>query len=220
MKRLTTVLALATASATLGVSASLTLRAQDRPRPPAAQAAPAPALGTTTVQDALLKPYRFPFAKPTPLDEAAKHLGLTLNAPVAIDRAALDRAGVKIDDTVQLDLQGVRLKTGLKLLLDQLDLTFKVVAEDNLLVITDAAGSDDPVDRVLTQVKSLHDDVHDLQDALDEVRAALGLDGEGARVRKPTIIEEMPPEAGEKGQGKPKEPPVGASPHTRSRPGA
>jgi len=218
MKRLTTVLALATAAATLAVSASLTLRAQDRPRP--APTLNPPTRGTLTVQDALLKPYSFPFARPTPLDEAAKHLGLTLNAPVAIDRAALDRVGVKMDDTVQLNLEGVRLKTGLKLLLDQLDLTFKVVAEDNLLVITDPEGSDDPVDRVLTQLKSLHNDVHDLQDAVDEVRGALGLDGEGARVRKPTIIEEMPPEAGEKGQGKPKEPPAGATPHTRSRPGA
>ena len=36
-----------------------------------------------------------------------------------LDLAALDRQGVEPDEAVQLELEGVRLKTGLKLLLDQ-----------------------------------------------------------------------------------------------------
>ncbi len=150
----------------------------------------------------------------------AKHLGRSLNAPVAIDRAALDRLGLKVNDDVQLELKGVRLKTGLKLLLDQLDLTYKVVPEDNLLIFTDAAGSADPNDAVLTELKSLHRDLHDVQDAVDDIRAAMGLDEEGgARLRKPTIIEEMPPAgAGEHEKAKPKDhPPASGAP--RSRPG-
>jgi hypothetical protein len=97
-----------------------------------------------------------------------------------------------MDDEVQLDLHDVRLKTGLKLLLDQLDLTYKVVPEDNLLIITDAAGSDDQEARLLDEVKALHRDLHDLQDAVDEVRSALGIGEEGPKMRKPTIIEEVP----------------------------
>ncbi len=173
-----------------------------------------------SVQDALQKPYPFHFNKPTPLDEVAKELGRSLQAPVAIDRAAIGRLGLKINDEVQLELEGVRLKTGLKLLLDQLDLTYKVVPEDNLLIITDATGSAEPIDQVLVALKSLHRDLHALQDDIDAIYIALGLDAEpGARLRKPTIIEEMPPAEGrEPEKGQPKDHPPGPV-NPRSRPG-
>ncbi len=200
-------------------SAGLTLHAQDPHEPKPERPSRSPA--SSSVQDALLKPFTFTFDKPTPLDQAAKQIGLALNAPVAIDRAALDRLGLKIDDEVQLELEGVRLKTGLKLLLDQLHLTYKLVAEDNLLIITDAQGSADQIDQVATQLKALHRDLHDVQDAIDEIRAALGLNNQdaGATLRKPTIIEEMPPPAGGGDKPKPKESTPPASP-SRSRPGA
>jgi hypothetical protein len=140
-----------------------------------------------------------------------------------IDRAAVDRLGLKVDDTVQLELEGVRLKTGLKLLLDQLDLTFKVVPEDNLMIITDEEGAEDPSERLLGEVKALHRDLHDLQDAVDEVRDALGIGAEeGPRMRKPTIIEEVPAVPGRPAapQEKEKDAPPPASARSRSRPGA
>ncbi|HKI43279.1 MAG TPA: hypothetical protein VKA66_23575 [Mycobacterium sp.] len=143
-----------------------------------------------TLQDALLRPYRFPFARPTPLEQVCTHLRQTLNAPVVLDLAALDRQNVDPQDAVQLDLEGVRLKTGLKLLLDQLGLTYRVVAEDNLMIITDSAGSEDSNDRIASELRALHRDLHALQDAVEELRDYLG--DEGPRVRKPTIIEEMP----------------------------
>ena len=105
-------------------------------------------------------------------------------------------------------------------LLDQVGLTFQVVPEDNLLILTDSPGSADLIDRVLTEIKALHHDVHDLQDAIDEITAALMPDEEagGARMRKPTIIEEVP---GEKKPGeKPEPPPKGATDRPRSRAGA
>jgi hypothetical protein len=146
-----------------------------------------------SVQDALLKPFRFPFSRPTSLTEVAHHLGRELGAPVVLDLAALERLELKPEDTVKLELSGIRLKTGLKLLLDQVGLTYRVIAEDNLLVLTDKEGAEDPVERVAAEVHELHRDIHDIQDAVDELREALGLSGaEGARVRKPTIIEEMP----------------------------
>jgi hypothetical protein len=149
-----------------------------------------------TLQDALLRPYRFPFARPTPLEQVCAHLRQTLKAPVVLDLAALDRKKVEPDDTVLLELDGVRLKTGLKLLLDQVGLTYRVVAEDNLLIITDKEGSEDPAEIVLSELRALHRDLHAVQDAVDEIRDALGDDlGDGARVHKPTIIEEMPENA-------------------------
>ena len=72
-----------------------------------------------TLQEALLRPYRFPFARPTPLEQVCAHLRETLKGSVVLDRAAIDRNRVAPDQAVQLDLDGVRLKTGLKLLLDQ-----------------------------------------------------------------------------------------------------
>jgi hypothetical protein len=202
--------------AALAVWASVTFSLRAQPPQPQRQVDAPNAPGRPCVQEALTRPFHFTFAKPTPIEEVANQLAKALNAPVALDRAALDRLDVRPDDTVQLELDGVRLKTGLKLLLDQLDLTFRVESEDNLLVITDETGAEDPVNRVLSEIKSLHRDVHDIQDAIDELRSAMGLDDEGGpKMRKPTIIEELPqPPGGEK----PKEKAPAASP-PRSRPG-
>jgi hypothetical protein len=148
---------------------------------------------TSTLQELLARPYHFPFADPTPIGRVCVRLKETLKVPVVLDLAALARQDVTPEDTVQLDLDGVRLKTGLKLLVDQLGLTYQVVAEDNLLVITDKEGSDDPIDRIWTELRALHRDLHDVQDAVDDLTdALLSENGEGPRVRKPTIIEEMP----------------------------
>jgi hypothetical protein len=147
----------------------------------------------------LHRPLSIPFGTPARLDEVCRHLGRILRAPVVLDKAALDRHELKPDDTVQLELEGVRLKTGLKLLLDQVGLTYRVVPEDNLLIVTDQEGAEDPVERVLAELKALHRDVHALQDEVDYLREDLGLDEGGPKMRKPTIIEEKPEEkAGEK----------------------
>lgn len=181
---------------------------------------PAP---SRSVHDALREPFDFAFDKPTTLEAAAKGLSEGLNLPVAIDRAALDRSGLKLDDEVQLRLKGMRLKTGLKLLLDQLDLTYRVEDEDNLLVITDAVGASDPLLEVVAELKSLHRDVHELQDAVDELEDALGIvpQAEGAKMRKPTIIEEVPAgkEPKEEPNPKPKPNLNPTPPPARSRPG-
>jgi hypothetical protein len=110
--------------------------------PGAAEAVARDATNPVSIQDALLRPYHFPFSRPTPLIEVCAHLKETLKGAVVLDLAALDRQDVEPEDPVQLELDGVRLKTGLKLLLDQVGLTIRVVAEDNLMVITDREGSE------------------------------------------------------------------------------
>jgi hypothetical protein len=175
----------------------------DHDLPPERQPAPptlkSPA-STVPLQEALLRPYHFPFARPTSLEQVSAHLRETLKGAVVLDLAALDRKSVERDSTVQLELEGVRLKTGLKLLLDQVGLTYRVVAEDNLMIITDQEGSEDPADRIWAELRALHRDLHAVQDAVDDLGDYLGVQGgEGPRVRKPTIIEEMP----ENNAGKP-----------------
>ena len=108
-----------------------------------------------TIQDALLRPYHFPFSRPTSLAQVCAHLKETLKGPVVLDLAALDRKNSEPEDTVQLELDGVRLKTGLKLLLDQVGLTYRVVAEDNLMIITDQEGAEDPAERIWSELRAL-----------------------------------------------------------------
>jgi hypothetical protein len=165
-----------------------------------------------SVQDALQHPFAFTFAEPTSLEDVCQVLRRSLMAPVVLDLAALDRLELTPEDTVQLQLEGVRLKTGLKLLLDQVDMTFQVVPEDNLLILTDTKGSEDPIDHILSELKALHRDVHSLQDTVEDIQWLLGgQEGEGgAMMRKPTIIEEVP---GDQKPGEtPQKPPAGAGP--------
>ncbi|MHB1560418.1 MAG: hypothetical protein ACYC61_23445 [Isosphaeraceae bacterium] len=147
---------------------------------------------SASVQDVLLRPYRFDFDRATPLTEVCLRLKRSLGISVVLDLAALERQEVEPEDTVQLELDGVRLKTGLKLLLDQVKLTYRVVPEDNLLIITDKEGSDDPLDRIWSELRTLHREMHDMQDAVDELTDSILVEEEGPRMRKPTIIEEMP----------------------------
>lgn len=168
---------------------------------------------SVSVVDALERPFILPFGEPTRLDEVCSHLRRILNAPVVLDRAAMDRMDVRPDDTIEIELHGVRLKTGLRLLLDQVGLTYRVVPEDNLLILTDRQGAEDPLSQVLAELKSIHRDLHTLQTSVDEVRTALGLDDDGLRMHKPTIIEEMPGEPAEK---KPAPAPANPAPRPRS----
>ena len=207
--------ALAVASAVVGGS-WLAFQGQSH-----AQDAPAGAkkVGPPNIADAMLQPFRLPFAKDTTLDEVAAYLRKELEANVVIDLAALGRHDLKPSSKVRLDLEGVRLKTGLKLLLDQVGLTTKVVPEDNLLVITDKSESDEPIVRVLDEIKAIHRDLHSLQDDVRGIRVMLETPAEGeepaARIRNPTIIEEMPADGPPgKAEGKAKK-----DSHTRTRPG-
>jgi hypothetical protein len=174
----------------LAGAAGLPLRAQDEPKAEskrrAAQRTPVPAkkgaepeperssslprpASNVSVQDALVRPFDLPFDKPTALAEVADYLQRALGAPVVLDLGALDRQELNPDDTVMLELKGVRLKTALKLLLDQVGLTYRVEPEDNLLVLTDAQESDERYVRILAELKSLHRDLHDLQDSVDDL---------------------------------------------------
>ena len=73
---------------------------------------------------------------------------------MVLDLAALDRKSVEPETPVQLELDGARLKTGLKLLLDQVGLTYHVIAEDNLMIITDQEGSEDPAEKIWAELRA------------------------------------------------------------------
>lgn len=189
-------------------STQLPLHAQKPPRETVAPDAPreidsrpAPdsptSSGKASLQDAMHRPYIFAFGKPTPLSEVARRLTADLGGQVVLDLAALDRLELKPEDAVELELKGARLKTGLKLLLDQVELTYRLIPEDNLLILTDAEGAEDPLDKVWSELGHLHRDVHDIQLMVEYLYDLSGSetdlkpDGE-PRLEQPTIVEEMP----------------------------
>jgi hypothetical protein len=161
------------------------VRAQERP--PVASTG-----GTNSLQDALLRPCNIPFANDTTLDAVAQYLRKTLRVPVVLDPAALKRQELTPESKVRLQLEGVRLKVALHLLLEQAGLTYRIVPEDNLLILTDTKGAEEPAERVFAELKDLHRDIHDLQDAVDELRQRILPAEPEAELRKPTIIEEVP----------------------------
>jgi hypothetical protein len=155
-------------------SARWTLLAQERAARGQArakgEAGAGPRAAAVSLQDALVRPFDLPFDQETSLEEVRQYLGKALGAQVILDRAALDRQELVPEDTIQIDLKGVRLKVGLQLLLDQVGLTYRLVPEDNLLILTDPEGSDDTNKRILADIKALHREVHDLQDTIDDLR--------------------------------------------------
>ena len=93
------------------------------------------------------------------------------------------------------------------------------------MIITDREGSDDPEERIWSELRALHRDLHALQDDVDELRDYLGDDREGGRVRKPTIIEELPEIEGQRPANPPEKPgnsqrkPGAEAPAAGARPG-
>ncbi len=177
-------------------SARWTLLAQERGARGQARAkgepgASAPRNSSVSIQDALLRPLDLPFEQETTLEEVRQYLAKSLGAQVILDRAALDRLELVPEDTVQLDLKGVRLKVGLSLLLDQVGLAYRVIAEDNLLVLTDPEGSDNAGKRILAELKSLHREMHDLQDNVNDlndlVEEELGIEPEMPKHHSPLV---------------------------------
>lgn len=140
------------------------------------------------LDDLLDRQLTVPFAEETPLSDVAAHLARELKVRVVLDPAAMARQDLQPDDTVQLDLPGtVRLRTALPLLLDQLGLTYRFVDEDDLLVLTDAKGSGNPIREVLEELRDVHRDIHDLQDAVDELFETADGPEDAPRVHKPKI---------------------------------
>ncbi len=152
---------------------------------------------STHIAEAMYQPLRLPFGKGATLDELVAYLRKETHANVVLDLAALSRLKLTPAAKVRLDLDEIRLRTGLKLLLDQVGLTTKIIAEDNLLIITDRTEADDLLSRLAEEVKELHRDLHVVQDDVREVRSFVSAPVEEviepeAKMRNPTIIEEVP----------------------------
>lgn len=96
-------------------------------------AAPAPSEGEAAVLAALQQPTELEFDE-QPLSDVADFLHRKHKLEIQFDRRALTDAGVGIETPITLKLDGIRLRSALRLILGALDLTY--VARDGYLFIT------------------------------------------------------------------------------------
>jgi tetratricopeptide (TPR) repeat protein len=105
---------------------------------------------TKSILAKLEEPVSMSFANETPLEDVLKYIksatqGLNDNGiPIYVDPVGLNEAEKTMTSPVTLDLEGVPLKTTLRLLLKQLGLTYTV--KDGLLTITSESSEDQPTE--------------------------------------------------------------------------
>jgi hypothetical protein len=106
---------------------------------------------TQAINDKLEQPLSMPFANETPLEDVLKYISQNTQGPnddgiqIHVDPIGLEDASATMQSTVRINLEGVPLKRSLKIMLDQLDLTYTV--QDGLLFISWKGAEDLPTDR-------------------------------------------------------------------------
>jgi hypothetical protein len=105
---------------------------------------------TKSILAKLDEPISMNFANETPLEDVLKYIKSATQGPndsgipIYVDPVGLQEAEKTMTSPVTLDLEGVPLKTTLRLLLKQLGLTYTV--KDGLLTITSESSEDQPTE--------------------------------------------------------------------------
>jgi RNA polymerase sigma factor (sigma-70 family) len=96
------------------------------------------------VQEVLNEPVAMSFANETPLEDVLKYIKAATagkpSIPIYVDPVGLQEAEKTMTSPIQIDLEGVPLKTTLTLLLKQLGLVFNV--KEGVLIITSESSED------------------------------------------------------------------------------
>jgi hypothetical protein len=109
----------------------------------------------------------------TPLRDVLDYLKDVHGIEIQIDERALRDAGVATDAPITLNLNGITLRSALRLVLAQLDLTY-VVRDEVLLITTDKAASEATLVRVYRIEELLEEDesTEAVAEALERILAA------------------------------------------------
>ena len=105
---------------------------------------------TKSILAKLEEPISMAFPNETPLEDVLKYIKAATQGPndtgipIYVDPVGLNEAEKTMTSPVMLDLEGVPLKTTLRLLLKQLGLTYTV--KDGLLTITSESSEDQPTE--------------------------------------------------------------------------
>ena len=125
------------------------------------------------------------FPNETPLEDVIRYVKEATvekedkGIPIYVDPVGLQEAQKTMTTPVQIDLEGVPLAVSLKLVLEQLGLSYNV-REDGLLVITSGNEDEGPFD----PQKKLHDDLNMLR---SEVKGLKSLLAHMRRQRRPAF---------------------------------
>jgi tetratricopeptide (TPR) repeat protein len=112
-----------------------------------------------SIVDKLNDPISLPFPNETPLEDVLKYVTQNTQGPndngiqIHVDPIGLEDASATMQSPVTINLEGVPLKRALKIMLDQLDLTYTV--QDGVLFISWKAAEDLPTDRRVYPVADL-----------------------------------------------------------------
>ena len=104
-----------------------------------------------SIIDKLNDPISLPFPNETPMEDVLKYITQNTQGPndngiqIHVDPIGLEDASATMQSPVTINLEGVPLKRALKIMLDQLDLTYTV--QDGVLFISWKAAEDLPTDR-------------------------------------------------------------------------
>jgi len=121
-------------------------------RQPVLWAAPAELrAGEEAIKQALAEPTSLAFVE-TPLRDVLDFIQSKHKIIVMIDRKALDDVGLGADSTVTINISNVTLRSGLRLMLRPLDLTW-IIADEVLLITT----ADEANNRLVTEVYEVGD---------------------------------------------------------------
>ena len=107
-------------------------------------------LKTKGILAKLEEPVSMSFPNETPLEDVLKYIRSATQGPndagipIYVDPVGLQEVEKTLQSPIQLDLEGVPLKTTLRLLLKQLGLTYTV--KDGLLMITSESSDDQPTE--------------------------------------------------------------------------
>ena len=117
---------------------------------------------TKAILKKLGEPIGMNFPTDTPLEDVKKYIeqstqdeaaGLPTGIPIYVDPQGLQDADKTMASTVAINLEGIPLKTTLRLMLKQLSLTYTV--KDGLLTITSTQSDDQPTEIRVYQVADL-----------------------------------------------------------------
>jgi hypothetical protein len=136
------------------------------------------------IHRALERPISMPFQSDTPLGDALEYVrqatsqgegAIEGGVPIYVDEIGLQEAEQSLQSPVRISLEGIPLKTTLRLLLDQLDLGYEVYP-DGLIEISAKQHIEqqaDPMLLILDELRALRREVEELR---REVSASKGKD--------------------------------------------
>ncbi len=131
---------------------------------------PVPTPAEQKILDALCSPTQLEFVD-TPLKDIVDYLGDIHHIKIQLDKKAMDAAGIRVDAKVTKQTRKLALRSALRLMLYELDLTYLV--QDGVLLITTRETAENRLTTRIYLVTDLVATQGDFQPLIDAIRATI-----------------------------------------------